>query len=1551
VLRLAALLLTLLLLATFGCGRSNLNLDGAPIPEPAAPAGTPQLFEVRMQPQASIELPRTVSNIDALRTLPGVPAAKTGSEIDRWVILGREYETDLPQRNAFTPTQTTDVVLAPFNDGPLGEAAYAIYRAGLRTFTAEPTIGLRWAADGAPLDWDNFYIGLSDRERNAWRWFKGPADGVLTLDSFGQYCDHRGELLVCVMLLGTDSAQLSYLEFGASETRATGVQGLGGIDAEQLPLLGATGSLPGAVDLSADCAPVNDQGSWEACTAFAVADGVYNYELGRLYGGFGWDLTQPGNRLSPKWLYVKSGVAGGWPPNGSQGRYTDNVLDVARAQGVATEANAPYDLNYADNFDTNAQVDALILNIDSWAEVPCNSDAGINTLKIILAQQLKPLVLQANLDSSFFGYQPGLVWDYQGPRATSHAMAVVGYDDLRQAFKVRNSWSSAWGDGGYLWVSYNTFRNGAAGVRTWTLNDDYLHGAVQRFCPGGAGQRPVSGLKASDGTATTIELTWQSLAGAGGYRVYRDERDNLVAELGPEAEGWEDASLSDNFGHTYWVSALDGPLSTPDVGFRASAPEVQGVNLTEGTEGDTLEFSAVGTGSGNLSYSWNFGGGAVPNTSTLPRPQVTLSQPGVYPAHVKVLNGLGLTTYNFTLTVTGIKPRILRILRNSGYSGDSFALAADVQTSAGAQYSWELQGALPATSNAITPVITLGQAGRYPCKLTVTSPYGQDVRRFELMVLSTADKVWRQSGADVRLSRQLPVDGPATNNVRWRYFAGVNPANPTLLSSEIVFDSLGRLYYGTQDGVTCLDATGAYAWHYATTTQVQYLTTTAEGYVLCSAQGLQALKANGTHHWRHAPQSINTRLSQPYVIDGQVHYLTNDGLVHTVGLVDGAIVSGGHFTQLPATLSPQTVLTNDGLIVGTDAVTLFAVDPVARAPRWIQFMGDGPLDPGVTLSPDQRSIYCANLSGHIHALDAAAGNQIFLSTATARGATSYPAPQATADGALHVLGASFVRFRLDPWSGAVQSQLDPPLGAESRGLQACDRHGNVYMAAYDNPTLYSYTPGGQLRWQLTLSAPAAQPPSLGPDGTLYVGTQDGYIYAIGSGGSGQVRRPPRLTAITPDFGISDSEVTFSTVEDGGTTASYEWNFGLAAIPQEVTGATPQVTLNQPGLYDVHITARNAWGEHKFEDQLWVSYPELDWQRYTLSADAVLGVSRPALVSGKPAIAFNSNGSGISYLAQATTARPAAAGDWVVTPLDDGSVLAHPQDLREWEGRIAVARQKQDQLEVGLSTDLTPTGTADWSYHNVHGTAGAGAKARFFEVADRLAVAHRDSLAPANLRFSYAQADLPAVSSDWLSYLQFDGAEWFGLAYQENRPYVLCREPTLERSVCWAANIAQPVHESDWRNHPVWFGELEQIYDGIGFDLQTLGGLLGGAVLGQTNGDDVSLRFVQATTAHPEANSDWVNTVVDVSKAGLTPPRLAIVSGRPVVAYAVALHNTLRLAVATVPAPLLQEQWEHYEIDTAPDSGSFIELLGYGDNVLIAYRQPETGKLSVAVAGL
>lgn len=51
-----------------------------------------------------------------------------------------------------------------------------------------------------------------------------------------------------------------------------------------------------------------------------------------------------------------------------------------------------------------------------------------------------------------------------------HAVVLVGYDDARGAFKVRNSWGKSWGLGGYFWIDYDYVADKSLCNDFWVIN-------------------------------------------------------------------------------------------------------------------------------------------------------------------------------------------------------------------------------------------------------------------------------------------------------------------------------------------------------------------------------------------------------------------------------------------------------------------------------------------------------------------------------------------------------------------------------------------------------------------------------------------------------------------------------------------------------------------------------------------------------------------------------------------------------------------------------------------------------------------------------------------------------------------------------------------------------------------------------------------------------------------------------------------------------------------------------------------------------------------------
>jgi len=1116
-----------------GCGGHAL---APPAPSPPLPgAGSPAaeggslgqgVFAVIMRPQQPMKFPDKgiswLAPSQVLRLLP--PAREASSDGSGWLKSGGSYDDALPKANI--AREGEDSQLGCFSPqwepgDPTSDLAYGVYRWNLRGFSGSPTMKLTWDTTAKPADFSKLFIGFADISQDTWRWYSGPADGVLTVPSFGPYRDAAGTMLMMVVVLGDEQVVLQSMEAGAPETRGTGAEPFDPGSAPSYPLLGGGDFLPKSVDLSAGCAPINDQLSWNSCTAFAVGDGAYNYELNRIYGAFGWDLGSPAYRVSPKYLYLVSGEVNGDLLPESYGRKIPLVLACLRDRGVATDLHAPYDLVRDIDWSPAALLDAQVLKSDSWQEVMCNNPEGLATVKAILALQQKPLVLQMDLDGSFLSYQAGQVWRPQSSHAVmGHAMCIVGYDDAKGAFKVRNSWGADWGENGYVWIAYDALLSFYTGSVAFTLSDDYSLAVASLFRLTTGGWQPVNGVEASDGTVSEgIQLSWNQHVRATSYKVYRDQRDHLVRTVfGGAKTSWRDTSITDGYGHVYWVQPSDGvrfgPLSSPEVGYAAHVPEVFSVNPSTGEEGAIVTFSAAGYGSGNPLYAWDFGGGATPNTSPDEHPQVTLGSPGTYNASVVVSNSLGSDTYGFTLTVTAVKPRIQYVGQRSGFAGDAVTLQPST-TGAIDAYSWNFGGgATPNASTAQQPTVTLGAAGLYESSLTVTNTWGKDVFNFYLAVLDPNETDWTVPGHDGRNSGQSPMEGPQNNTVKWKHFVGLPAGVPdnNRISNVLAFsngDIIVSVSCGFGGGVLeRLNPDGTVQWSKQLDT-AEYCgqpTLGEHSGLLYYAEDnrLVALDPiSGGEKWRYARSTALRTTPLAEGASGEVYaidtgrYLcsldSRDGsvILHPVELADRLNVIGAAVFAPNGTIFAGSRFGDDYLLIAFDTGTDTPAGSLTVPSRVV----------GLALSPDGTTLYASDETGGTTAYDAQSCRQLWWQPLTrGAGSTNVNPPRVMADGTVVVVNQGGLACALDPETGGIIWSYDLALGDDCRSAPAIGRDGVIYFGG-SNKMLYAVC-GGNLVWESTAASTRyfSGDASIGPDGTLYCGDDDGWLWAFGQGG-------------------------------------------------------------------------------------------------------------------------------------------------------------------------------------------------------------------------------------------------------------------------------------------------------------------------------------------------------------------------------------------------------------------------------------------------------------------
>lgn len=235
--------------------------------------------------------------------------------------------------------------------------------------------------------------------------------------------------------------------------------------AVQEAIVGA--NIPSSVDNSAFCSPIEYQGQLGACTAHAGV-GMVEY-MERVASG----RYVAASRL---FLYKVSRKLLGW--TGDTGAYLRTTMQALALFGVPPESFWPYDVTKFDN-DPDAFLYSYASNYQALQYLrldPPNTPATevLQNAKAAIAKKyavIFGITVYTSLDAG-----PDIPYPAKTDSANGgHALLMIGYDDARPnrgtankgAFKVRNSWGTAWGDKGYGYLPYDYLLNGLA-ADLWT---------------------------------------------------------------------------------------------------------------------------------------------------------------------------------------------------------------------------------------------------------------------------------------------------------------------------------------------------------------------------------------------------------------------------------------------------------------------------------------------------------------------------------------------------------------------------------------------------------------------------------------------------------------------------------------------------------------------------------------------------------------------------------------------------------------------------------------------------------------------------------------------------------------------------------------------------------------------------------------------------------------------------------------------------------------------------------------------------------------------------
>lgn len=207
---------------------------------------------------------------------------------------------------------------------------------------------------------------------------------------------------------------------------------------------------PSATGVSLFMPPVGNQGSEGSCVAWAVGYAARSAEQYYQKGFTAYSYTS--NVFSPEFLYNQTKVAA------DCGSGTSPVLamDFIKANGICTWQSMPYSgSNGCSQLPLASQVaEALNYKIAGYSKL-INSDRA--AIKAMIDAK-HPVIFNCALDQSFVNAGPGYIWkSYAVGPGIGHTMVICGYDDSKGAYKVMNSWGTAWGDSGFGWIGYDFF--------------------------------------------------------------------------------------------------------------------------------------------------------------------------------------------------------------------------------------------------------------------------------------------------------------------------------------------------------------------------------------------------------------------------------------------------------------------------------------------------------------------------------------------------------------------------------------------------------------------------------------------------------------------------------------------------------------------------------------------------------------------------------------------------------------------------------------------------------------------------------------------------------------------------------------------------------------------------------------------------------------------------------------------------------------------------------------------------------------------------------------
>lgn len=195
--------------------------------------------------------------------------------------------------------------------------------------------------------------------------------------------------------------------------------------------------------------PIRDQGSCGSCWAFAA---MAAFESSALYHN-NMNSSQLGSVADGSEQHIVSCSGAG----SCSGGWYYPAFEFMRKDGAVLEGQFPYQ---AQDVGCRNMNNATKFQAETWGFVSDYQEIpDVGDLKQAMCEH-GPLAVAVNA-TEFFQWYTGGVFNEKDRNGINHAVTLVGWDDNKKAWLMKNSWGTGWGESGYMWIAYDSNNIGA----------------------------------------------------------------------------------------------------------------------------------------------------------------------------------------------------------------------------------------------------------------------------------------------------------------------------------------------------------------------------------------------------------------------------------------------------------------------------------------------------------------------------------------------------------------------------------------------------------------------------------------------------------------------------------------------------------------------------------------------------------------------------------------------------------------------------------------------------------------------------------------------------------------------------------------------------------------------------------------------------------------------------------------------------------------------------------------------------------------------------------